>query len=109
MTHLVEVVLRRGDNVTLQWSTAVRLSNLQGIQGEDVTAGVLATEILRLSTPAQLTLSRQDGSSNLRVDNLIHLSSIAGISITYDSQTLWNGLEDGKQRISLQSLLFVSA
>ncbi len=104
MTHLVEVVLGRGDNVTLQRSTAAGLGNLQGIQGEDITLGILATEVLSLGTPAQLALSRQHLTGNLAVDDLVDISGVTGIGITDDGQSLRNGLEYGEQRILLQRL-----
>ena len=80
--------------------------NLQGIESEDVATSILTTEVLSLSTPAQLALGRQDLSSHITVDHLVDVSSIASISITYDSQALTLcGLEDGKQRVLLQGSL----
>ena len=79
MTHLVEVVLRRGNHVTLQRSTATGLGNLQGIQGKDVTLGILTTEVLSLGTPAQLALSRQYLTGNLAIDDFVDVCGITSV------------------------------
>ena len=104
MTHLVELVLGIGNHVTLQWSTSIGLCNLQRIEGEDLTLGVLTSEVLCLSTPAEFALCREDLAGDIGIDDLVDISGVTGVGITNNSESLWNGLEDGEQRVLLQCL-----
>lgn len=90
MTHLVELVLGIGDDITLQWSTAVGLGNLQRIKSEDLALGVL-TEVFCLGSPAQLTLSGEDLSGDVAVDDFVDISGIAGVGIADNSESWGTG------------------
>ena len=82
---LIKIVFSSCNNVTLKASTAIRRSNLQSIKTIYV---LLIKSFFWLSAPKKLQVAWQNLLSKLTIDNLIDISSITYVCITYEAKCI---------------------
>ena len=95
ITILVKLILCFCHHFTLQRSTSVRTCGADGIEHKDFTCW-----IIRLHTPFEREVCRENLLSYIRVEKAVDLCSIKCLSITYStSARCARRLQHGEERI----------